>query len=309
MPLYWLPEFWRVRDRLLGRQFQAMSQGGEQIFFQVRGNVIRVPGAATFGGWWNPQKISQTVEACRELYLGLFKLFPDLDWEVTLPPDYFHPAVFLPQERALLELGAVPVVDTGSVVYLEDKQLSEPGAFLPKPKRKQLRGFLRHGGDVRIAFESEWETAYALLAANRAQRSVSLSITFSQFSSYLSKFPSIYKCYLAIASGQIVGVSLTVEISRDTTYVFYWGDSPSGREIGAVTGLYAHIVEETIASGKQFLDLGKSSLEGVIDDGLATFKRRLGARDTQQKVLSIAGDVIKGMDQPGLETPNVVRLN
>ena len=70
---------------------------------------------------------------------------------------------------------------------------------------------------------------------------------------------------------------LTVNIAPEVRYVLYWADDLSFRNYSPLTLLCERLVEQSRVDGIQFLDLGISSNDGLLNEGLHRFKQNLGA--------------------------------
>ena len=88
---------------------------------------------------------------------------------------------------------------------------------------------------------------------------------------------------MATSGGNLVGGAFTIETSETTTQVTYWGDSLEGRKLSTVTAIYGYLLQRLFSQGKTHLDLGKSSVDGVLDEGLSRFKEELGATHSLQQ--------------------------
>jgi len=178
------------------------------------------------------------------------------------------------------------VNDVGSVTKRTAGDADGDGPIMSKGKKQRIRAFARDGGDIREARLAEWKEAYEVLRENRERRGVELSMSQSEFEGSLRASPNDYKCWVAVLGNEICGAALTVEISAKATYVFYWGDSITGRKANAVTAIYGFLFKRLWNDGKEFLDLGKSSVEGVVDENLLNFKAELGAEAISQPTFS-----------------------
>jgi lipid II:glycine glycyltransferase (peptidoglycan interpeptide bridge formation enzyme) len=99
--------------------------------------------------------------------------------------------------------------------------------------------------------------------------------------------PEIYRCYFAEIEAEIVAAAIVVEISRESLYVLYWGDTPGyWRKTSPVVAIFMEVYKDAYQEGFKYLDLGISSVDGEINPGLTRFKRNLGCIDSEKiKVL------------------------
>lgn len=242
--------------------------------------LVIVPGRATFGGWWTLDGGTPSRDDYAEAH-DLFRhhVGRSKPIRMTLPPQYFRPQNFDPQRELFDALGHSLIEETNHTVVLEGQQLPE----LSRGNWKKIRQF-RSIGRIVSASEESFRDCYNLLAASRRRRGVTLSLDRDQFILNLKRHPDRYHCFSAFIGERLVGVAYTVEISDDVTYVLYWGDSLEGRTYSVTASLFLEVREHAVALGKTFLDLGKSSVQGVLDNGLARFKENLGARPFPQQI-------------------------
>lgn len=282
-PLFWTEAYWMRAVDAEKVCFSASSEAGDTLYFQRASGNTLVPGPASFGGWWPKEHRSGDTEYYRGLYLALFRLFPSSIWSVSLPPLYFEGPVFSPQRSALQSLASETVADLDSVVTRAANDHVTQIDMLPKSKAQRMRAFARHGGTVREAVADERAKVYHLLLDNRRRRGVNLSITRALFLQTLEDCPNTHKCWVATSGGKLVGGAFTIETSETTTQVTYWGDSLEGRKLSTVTAIYGFLLERLFSQRKTHLDLGKSSVGGVLDEGLSRFKEELGASHSLQE--------------------------
>jgi hypothetical protein len=103
----------------------------------------------------------------------------------------------------------------------------------------------------------------------------------------LDERPDVFTVWGATLGKEIVGGALTVEISDDTLYVLFWGDTLLGREYSVVASICEKLVEFCRSKNYKVLDLGISSVDGLLDENLARFKSNLGAIQTEKPILTV----------------------
>lgn len=281
-PLFWSQDYWNLVDTNHTLASSTFLNEPLSIFFSQSENEIRVPGSATFGGWWPTTGTRPETAQFVEAYRRLFDLYPQHTFQLRLPPEYFYPEVFLPQAEALRIIGASETVDTVQIFPITSDLAKDVVSSLPKGERWWVRKFQKEGGQVRHASQEELENAYEIVRQNKERRGATISISLEKFLNLVQKDPRSYRCWLATLDDEFLGSALTVDLDPKTTYVFYWADTLGGRKKSVVTSIFAAILEDARIREKSVLDLGLSSVEGVIDNGLFSFKRHLGARCVKQ---------------------------
>jgi len=288
MPVFWTAQF-AATDPSLTEIQVASPWGSSLVLATVTPTIIMVPGRATFGGLWPTDGNARTIDQWESEWISIAHLARAMGrsvLRVRLPPTYFRPSLFAEQSGALERLASAGVQDTNQHVSVG----RTPFVGWSKGNRKRARRFSQAGGQVRAAEAGEWAAVHTLLAGNRARRGVTLSMELEKFLHLLHTYPDTYRASVAIHAEEPVAASLTVEIDDLTSYVLYWGDTPTGRSMSAVASLCSWLTDRARHEGKAFLDLGTSSSNGCVDAGLYRFKANLGAdassRSTWDVVLS-----------------------
>ena len=238
---------------------------------------IKSPGKATFGGLWISDG-QPTVSFFKDLYQNLFDLLNPLSVKtVVLPPMFYYPYVFENQSKALESLGFTKQFDDVNF-HIEIDHWTP--TLLSKGNRKKIRQFIEAGGEVVNGTESDYLEAYNVLKGNREHRGVKISMDLEKFTSNLIDLPEFYRLFVAKIGSTIAGVAYVVKISDEVNYVLFWGDDIKFRRYSPVASLLDYLVAISQRDGFARLDLGISSVDGVLDDGLARFKQNLGAIET-----------------------------
>ncbi len=247
------------------------------FIYGVYDRYIKSPGKATFGGLWISDG-EPTVSFYKDLYQNLFDLINPLSVKtVVLPPMFFYPHVFENQSKALESLGFTKQFDDVNF-HIEIDRWSPK--LLSKGNRKKIRQFFEAGGEVVHGTESDYIEAYNVLKGNREHRGVKISMDLEKFTRNLVELPQFYSLYLAKVGPSIAGVAYVVKISEEVNYVLFWGDDVTFRHFSPVASLLNYLVAISKRDGFSCLDLGISSVDGVLDNGLARFKQNLGAIET-----------------------------
>lgn len=284
IPTFWQHGYWERVASSRCFEYKTESSTVLRIFFAQDFGRVKVPGRATFGGWW---PVAGSVPSLRDYFAAQQQfeasLGENFSLSVTLPPDYFFPDVFDPQREMYRSLGyrLVEEANQTAEVLTGDKPALSRGNW------KRVRQFAAVGS-VALASAEEFSACFDLLVENRKRRGVLLSMDRSQFLENLTERPQHYACWGAKIGDRIVGAAYTVHLADHVIYVLYWGDSPEGRNYSVVASLFCEIWNNALESGKRFVDLGKSSSGGELDYGLARFKRNLSAQSWSQHVWEIS---------------------
>lgn len=297
-PLFWSSRFLSCSPQLDAWRSRLDGDHEFTIVFQRRDGQVSIPGLATFGGAWSPsfQLVSaENLQKIWQQFLGDQACGSPV--AIRLPPENFDPVFCSVHNQVLSRIMDTSQTDLSQWIAVNQWTLSD----MSRGNQKRQRALLSRGAYCRILETSEFPRAYHLLAANRERKGVKLSISLSRYLNLLEVLPADYRCWGVIdATGDLLAAALTVRLSNKILYVFYWGDTPEGRARSAVALLASSLVEAAQSMGFEQLDLGVSSICGVLNDGLARFKSNLGAQQALRTTWYRGSDTT----DCGLHTPH-----
>ena len=94
-------------------------------------------------------------------------------------------------------------------------------------------------------------------------------------------------CFLVYDIDMLIAVGVTIKINQDILYTFYLADNQQylkySPTIYLLSGIYEYCQQENI----KLLDLGIATDKGILNEGLARFKRSLGGKLSQKKTYSL----------------------
>jgi len=242
--------------------------------------TLKSPGRATFGGFWiEPNKtFKYTEQTVRQL-----KAYSEVSSQIriTFPPSYFHPEVFQEQVSYFTNKCYSLITETNFHIVVEHRN------DVSKGNRKKQRQFCERGGSVSQVEKPDWHSVYKLLVENRLRRGVQLSMPWHIFERGLVDRPDDFTIWGATLGSEFVGGALTVAINSNTLYVLFWGDTLLGRNLSVVASICETLIEFCIDKNYRVLDLGISSIDGLLDENLAKFKINLGAVQTSKTSMTV----------------------
>lgn len=148
---------------------------------------------------------------------------------------------------------------------------------LPADQRRVLHRTLEAGVQVEEVGAEALMYVHQILARNRAARGFHLSITYAALVDAYVALPGAYRAYLATGpSGEPIGAAVVVQVTPSLWYTYLLGHLP-GVQGSPVLVLLERIWEDAQAASVHTLDLGTASLHGEVNEGVAAFKRSLGA--------------------------------
>ena len=279
-PLFWNPQFISLNSGHIEvlKIISSIENSEISMPFKTSGNLLKSPGIGTFGGFFSPDRMLDWYEA----WNGLIMLKPEItDYEIIFPPEYFFPEIFINQADSCVSIFDAKIVnDTNHHVLLKDFSLN----MISKGNRKKLRQFYEASGQVLRGPQADLENVIDVLEISRKNLGLRLSMSRDQIRKAFRDMPSEYEYYAAVIDETVVASAITVSITAEIKYVLYWGDAGDAwKSTSPVVALYMAIVQDARDNGFSILDLGISSVEGMVNDGLKRFKDNLGSVTTTRR--------------------------
>ena len=175
--------------------------------------------------------------------------------------------------------------------HIDLESLSDPGAYLEQlksPARRALRKLLLDS-DLRLCpaeTEQEWDRAYATLAANRAAKGRSLSLSREYLVQARAELgPQTVRMYELLAGERAIAAALVYRVRAKRDLVVAWGEDEHGLERSPMNLIAYRLVERALEEGSSTLDLGISNEhepgpDGALppNPGLVQFKQSVLAK-------------------------------
>ncbi len=147
---------------------------------------------------------------------------------------------------------------------------------LRRSERWKLNKAHREGFYFKKCHPPNWDIAFPLLHDSRERKGYFLSMTRNELEAVFAQFPENYSLYGVFHRSHCVAIGITIRVSTQIEYVFYTADDIQHRKRSPIVLLHEGIYKECQKKGVELLDLGTASLKGVVNSGVATFKRNLG---------------------------------
>ena len=286
-PLFWTNRYASLHGAAHKILPIELSESSFALFTYSNLDFLRSPGRATFGGFW-PNETARRIDLDYALtaYKHFFKKFPECnEAKIILPPKSFFPNIYESQLTALMKFNVnQKIVDTNYFVEVQNWSRGN----INKGNRKKIRRFIELGGTVSYSSLDMIKKCYDVLVENRERRGVTLTMKYDDFENSLVSCRDDFKLIQASLDNQIVAACYLVKILPDYWYVLFWGEAVNFRSMSPVASLFQFIIEDAQKNRVRVLDLGISSVEGVLDEGLARFKSNLGAIFSEKVTLNIS---------------------
>jgi hypothetical protein len=125
---------------------------------------------------------------------------------------------------------------------------------------------------------ADWDEGYRVIQGNRALRHrPGLKYSVDYLHRLRALFPGRLRMLLLRHKGRTVAAALVYNVLPGAHYLAAWGDSEHDLAHSPMNLLAHELVADALDQGARIMDLGISSVEGVVNDGLVQFKRNVGA--------------------------------
>lgn len=194
--------------------------------------------------------------------------------QIVFPPDCYQPEVNVWLQPLMVSAG-YQIAWQDLNFHRELSTSFESG--LHRSERWKLRKSLQLGYEFRLIPEPDWDFAYPFLLESRRRKGYQLSMKREDLERTCRLFPDSYQMSGVFFQDQCVALALSIRVSDEIEYVFYTADDVQHRKLSPVVLLHHGLAVYGHGNGVRMLDLGTSSIKGVVNSGVATFKRNLGA--------------------------------
>jgi hypothetical protein len=143
-------------------------------------------------------------------------------------------------------------------------------------RRQRVAKCQQRGMVSRIVEPTHYRHVYEVIATNRRARGFPVSMTFEAIDRMNQALPGMMFFFGTYASDELIAASICIRINGEVLYVFYWGDLPGWGKFSPVTFLATFIYDFAKLNGFRWMDVGTSTVHGIPNHGLLSFKRELG---------------------------------
>ncbi len=188
-------------------------------------------------------------------------------------------------DRAIRSLGFRQEVEE------TDQYLEVDGvAFTDKLRaneRKKLRQCYEAGYTFRQLPAAALAEVYRLVVATRQRRSYPVSMSLAALRAAQTAMPDKYLLFGVFDGGKLIAASVSIRVSRQVLYNFYHADEAAYRNRSPLVRLVEGVYQYCRFQHIDYLDLGISSVEGQLNEGLYRFKKNLGCLEAPKITYSL----------------------
>ncbi|HGY3366771.1 GNAT family N-acetyltransferase [Citrobacter freundii] len=154
---------------------------------------------------------------------------------------------------------------------------------LSSSKRRELNRITREETSfTRVIEHNEIRSAYEVIKANRESQGYPMTMSWDGlYSLYLAMPDDVYFFSLK-KDNLILASSVCLKINDEHLYVFYWGENPEFRKLSPIVKLAEQLYLLCIDEGFKTLDIGISTENSSVNQGLIDFKTNIGCELTKK---------------------------
>jgi hypothetical protein len=201
-------------------------------------------------------------------------------------PVFYHTAVAADIDAALRSNG-FKLLHTDVNQYLPVDAAKSFIGSIDYQKRRSLR-ILKQKGAQAVFFNAiESDIWYALYLKSRKYKNYPVTISKEQYDLLSIKLPDAYWYVGVFLDGKLIANAVWVQVTKDIVYYFLAASDPDYDVFSPSIMLIEALYDRACAEGIKIIDLGVSSIEGVLNEGLHFFKRNVGGIDSQKNTYGL----------------------
>jgi len=278
IPMFATDEFAKLMGLKIVQVHPRLSGGtpattSPRIAGTLKDRIFSSPGVGTFGGIFNldtgdfNQGISSVIGELKSVH-SVEELL------ILLPSDHLSDLYPETLKEILAKFGGVvEFQDLNHVIEMADWSRT----LLSRGNQKKLRQCNENNFEFRMITDGELSDLYEVLCLNREGIGATISMTLGQIEDSFKNFPEKYFSFGVFSSKQLIAGAICVETAPRNLYVYMWGDDVNFRRFSPITFLCSSLIDFGSSRNFQYLDLGTSSIDGKILEGVARYKENLGA--------------------------------
>lgn len=195
------------------------------------------------------------------------------DIRILLFPNHYDPKLNLLLSKVLTILGfTVDFVDVNSYIDLLDfKNLENYIANIGSSYRKKYNKALRHNLSFKEIDSPEYFSAYNVIKMNRESKGYPLNLSYTHLLELIEHGILDFRIFGVFDDSDLIASAFIIEFNS-IAYVLYWGDLIEKRDMSPMSLLIPGIVSYYLSKDYKEIDLGTSSKNGIINEGLLRFK-------------------------------------
>ncbi len=195
----------------------------------------------------------------------------------SYPEGYLPPTQIQKLENCLFKLGfEISVIEQNYDITITKKSFYET---ITSIRTKQLlRKAIKKGFVFQEILNPNFPEIHAFIAHSRERKNRPMTMNLEQFENHFTLFFKNFQIFSVTDFGQIIAVGVTIKINEKIVYTFYLADDEEYLKNSPTIFLLSGIYEYFQYQDYTILDLGIATANGILNEGLANFKRNIGGK-------------------------------
>jgi hypothetical protein len=164
-----------------------------------------------------------------------------------------------------------------------DVDIQDFASRISYAQRKRLNKCKRAEFKENIEDKGSLKEAYELLKASRDRKGYSITMSYTELLGMFELHPDHYFLFTIRDQGVMIAMAVCIRVSENIIYNFYHADHQNFSMFSPTVMVVNSVYKYCQGKGIDFIDLGISSVDGVLNEGLYKFKKGLGAVDSYKK--------------------------
>ncbi len=196
--------------------------------------------------------------------------------ELRLPPSSYAPAIEAIQDNLLKKHG-FKICGSETNCHIEVNPTTTFWSRLRSSEKNKLNRSLKAGFNNNELPKSEFNQVYDLVRENREAKGFPLTMERNHLERLVLKFDE-YKLFGCYDHDKLIACTVSIVVNKTILYNFYMADSLDYRSFSPLVFLNEYVYNWCVKNNFSQLDLGTVSVDGVINEGLFSFKKNIGAK-------------------------------
>lgn len=275
------------KDKCSSVQYLCFSENKARIGLSMgeRDGLFRSPFSAPFGGFDTnqPDRIEYYEEAVNLLKGHLAAAGKPL--KIVLPPTVYG-SYTAKMYNAFVRGGAQLLFSELNYAY-ELARFADYESYLDRSARKNFHNARQYPFEF-LELERTPENiahAYEVIRANRESKGYALQMSLESVLQTAGVVSAEF--FVMSLDGADVAAAMVYPVTEGINQVIYWGDAPGYTDCRAMNYFTFKVFEHYYKKGLKVLDIGPSSVEGIPNYGLCSFKENLGCTVSLRHVFQL----------------------
>ncbi len=196
--------------------------------------------------------------------------------EFRLPPSSYAPAIEAIQDN-LLKRHGFKISGSETNCHIEVNPPTTFWSLLSSSEKNKLNRSLKAGYQNYELPKSKFNEVYDLLKENREAKGYPLTMERNHLEKLVHKFDE-YKLFGCYEQDKLIACTVSIVVNKEILYNFYMADNLDYRSFSPLVFLNEYIYNWCNKNKFNQLDLGTVSVDGIINEGLFSFKKNIGAK-------------------------------